>query len=223
MIKDLLLVKDNFFTNPDKILSLFDRQKFYKSWAYPGSRSHNLLESEDDSTRNFALYFTHKIANEVIPGLHGFYIDVRLHINDIYDDEILNQGWIHCDEADLAGIVYLSKEELSLDTGTSIFFKTSAEEFTSRDIQSRKMFNQYGTSLEEYKRDLKDNFNQFTEISRIGNVYNRLVAYDATMFHRPNRYNLSSKRMRQTLVFFIRNVKQNYPEKTDIKFNWVDL
>jgi hypothetical protein len=221
--KNMVFSKDNFFINPDKILTLFDREQFFQSAAYPGQRTGNLLESNKDISRNFGLFCSKKICDEIFPGIHGLMIDIRLHINTVYHDSELNQGWIHADDADLAGLIYLSKNEDCLDTGTSIFNKKIKENFSSRDITSRQEFNVTGVATDEYKKDLYENHSMFSETIRIGNVYNRLVAYDATLFHRPNRYNLDSLELRRSIVFFIKGFKRTYESKINIMSSWEDV
>jgi hypothetical protein len=41
-------------------------------------------------------------------------------------------------------------------------------------------------------------------------VYNRLIAYDATLYHRPNRYNLECNELRKSIVFFIKDIKHTF-------------
>lgn len=223
MFKNSVISKDDFFKNPNKVLTLFDQQQFYQSPAYPGLRTNNLLESADNETKNFALFFAQKLANEIFPGIYGFMIDVRFHINQNYNNDKLNQGWIHCDDASLAGIVYLSKEEFSLETGTSMFVKKTLKEFETKDFKSRQEFNLTGTATDQYLHDLENNHNLFLETIRVGNVYNRIVAYDARIFHRPNRYNLDCNDSRKSIVFFIRDFKREYTSKVNLNFNWKDV
>jgi len=221
--KDIMICKDNFFVNPDKVLALFDEESFFKSESYPGIRTNNLLESANESCRNFGLFLAKKICDEIFPGIHGLMIDARFHINHVYNNSTANEGWIHSDEADLAGLVYLSKNERSLHTGTSLFVKDTKGDFAVKDFVSRQEFNLTDVPSEEYINDLKENHTNFTETVRVGNMYNRLVAYDATIFHRPNRYNLDSDETRKSIVFFIRGFKRNYESKINIQSSWEDL
>jgi hypothetical protein len=220
---NIIVCKDEFFKNPDKVLSLFDRQSYITSMAFPGKRTNNLLESHDTETKNFALFFAQKLCDDVFPSIHKLMIDVRFHINCSYSEEHVNQGWIHSDDADLAGVVYMTKEEHSLDTGTSIFAKNNKEQFKVEDFISRQEFNLTGIPTEQYICDLKNNHNTFTENIRIGNIYNRLIAYDAKLYHRPNRYNLDSKELRKSIVFFIKGYQEEHSSKINLNFNWEDL
>jgi hypothetical protein len=221
--KDMLFCKDNFFVNPDKVLALFDQESFFKSASYPGMRTGNLLESDNVSAKNFGLFFAKKLCDEIFPGVHGLMIDVRFHLNRVYSNDIANQGWIHSDEADLAGLVYLSKNERSLDTGTSLFVKDTQGDFAVKDFTSRREFNLTDMPSAEYIDDLQENHKNFIETVRVGNVYNRLVAYDAEIFHRPNKYNLDSSDARKSIVFFIRGFKRDFESKVHLEHNWEDV
>ena len=221
--KNFVVCKNDFFKNPNKVLTLFDRQEYIISPAFPGRRTNNLLDSTDLETKNFARFFAKKICDEMFPGVFGLMIDVRFHINETYKHSLANQGWIHCDDADLAGLVYMTPEECSLDTGTSIFKKTTTEDFAVEDFKSRNDFNTTGIVSDAYLKELTDNHKIFFETIRVGNVYNRAVAYDATMFHRPNRYNLDCNMPRKSIVFFIRNFKRDFQSKIQLEYFWEDV
>jgi hypothetical protein len=175
--KNTIVCKNDFFKNPDSVLLLFDSQSYNKSVAFPGVRTNNLLESTNASTKNFALFFAQKICDEVFPGIHKLSIDVRFHINQVYTDQTVNHGWIHNDESELAGVVYMSKDEKSLDTGTSIFTKKTIENFKVGDFKSRQEFNVSGMPTDQYIEDLEINHNTFIENLRVGNALNKFLSY----------------------------------------------
>lgn len=200
---DYLIVKDDFFNNPNSVYELSLKQEYSKSEIYPGLRTENLLDSTDSDTRNFALFCAQRIKFDVFAGLTSFMLDIRFHINEPFDDTAANTGWIHADPSDLAGLVYLTPNEESFDHGTSIFIKKSEEDFSQLDFTSRLNFNLKNDVTPEYINELKDNWSNFTETIRVGNKYNRMVAYDAKSYHRPNRYNTASGEPRRSLLFFI--------------------
>lgn len=200
---DYLIVKDDFFNNPNSVYELSLKQEYSKSEIYPGLRTENLLDSTDSDTRNFALFCAQRIKFDVFAELTSFMLDIRFHINEPFDDAAANTGWIHADPSDLAGLVYLTPNEESFDHGTSIFIKKSEEDFSQLDFTSRLNFNLKNDVTPEYINELKDNWSNFTETIRVGNKYNRMVAYDAKSYHRPNRYNTASGEPRRSLLFFI--------------------
>jgi hypothetical protein len=218
-----LVVRDNFFINPEKVIKLSKQFNYANSPTWPGRRTENLLTMHDSQVQEFAKFFAKKIADEVFFGITKFLIDIRFHINDVYANDDANQGWIHNDEVCLAGLVYLNLEETNLDTGTSIFEKKTKFDFARPDFKSRQDFNLNKTVSEEYLKDLKNNHSNFTEITRVGNKFNRLVAYDAMQWHRPNRYTLESGNERLSLLFFIDKYEYVVPSSLlSMSSNWVD-
>jgi len=217
----VVVCKNNFFNNPDKILTLAQQQEYTKSDRYPGKRTINLLESTDTVTRDFAIFFAKKIALEVFPGICRFVTHISFHINEVYDDEFANSGWIHNDDVRLAGLVYLNPNESNFDSGTSIFLKHGSQDFTTTDFSSRKEFNTTSVVTDQYKEDLKLNHSNFEETIRIGNVYNRLIAYDSNLWHRPNTFKTTDGKLRTTLLFFIDHYEYDRPD-VDMNFKWID-
>jgi hypothetical protein len=216
-----VVCKNKFFNNPDKVLELSKRQTYEKSERYPGKRTINLLESTDLETKEFGVFFAKKIAREVFPGISQFVIHISFHINELYNDDEANIGWIHNDDVTLAGLVYLNPLEKNFNSGTSIFLKKEAENFTMPDFQSRKIFNTNSIVTEEYKQDLKNNHTHFEETIRIGNMYNRLIAYDSNLWHRPNTFKVLVAEPRTTLLFFIDQYEFERPE-IDNFTKWID-
>jgi hypothetical protein len=136
-----VVCKNNFFNSPAKVIELANKQEYIRSERFPGQRTINLLESTDIDTRNFAIFFAKKIAKEVFPGISRFVTHISFHINDMYDLDAVNAGWIHNDDVRLAGLVYLNPDETNFDTGTSIFLKKGEQDFENTDFPSRKEFN----------------------------------------------------------------------------------
>jgi len=219
---DFIIAKNNFFKNPYKVLKLFDRQEFKQHQTYPGLRTDNLLMSTDNETKNFALFLAQKVSTEVYPGIYGFIMDIRFHINTVYDNTEVNEGWIHSDSIDIAGVIYLTPNEQSLETGTSLFEKKTKEQFKTDDFVSRQEFNLTGISTDEYLKDLRQNHNTFTETLKVGNMFNRLISYDGEIYHRPNKYNLDCGEPRKSVVFFIKDIKQEHCTKVNLNYTWED-
>lgn len=217
----IVLCKNNFFNNPDKVVELSKKQTYEKSERYPGKRTINLLESTDPETKEFAVFFAKKIAREIFPGMHRFVIHISFHINEVYSDEFANQGWIHSDDVTLAGLVYLNSIETNFNNGTSIFLKKGEQDFKVTDFKSRKEFNTTSIVTEDYKKDLENNHKNFEETIKFGNVYNRLIAYDSNLWHRPNNFKTESQELRTTLLFFIDYYEYDRPD-IDSSSRWID-
>lgn len=204
---DYIICKNNFFENPRQVYELSTRQEYHRSSVYPGNRTNNLFESTDDNTKEFAKYFANKLKYEIFPGISHFMIDARFHINDVFDHDTANLGWIHTDNTHLAGLVYLTPNESDFSSGTSLFNKITPTDFATNDFISRQEFNLKKEVSQEYIQDLKNNWNNFDETIKVGNQFNRLVAYDAMIYHRPNTYVTKSGLPRVALVFFIQGYR----------------
>jgi hypothetical protein len=198
--KNYLITRDGYFEDPDLVVKLSERVSYTRASYYPGLRSQNLMFSEDPQINGFAEYFSNRLSYDIFPGLRNYHVDIFFHQNDVYNDIDLNQGWVHTDDAVLAGLVYLVPEELDFNTGTSIFTGEGIPNLRDREVFSQ--LNLHGIVEDDYKDRLKDNRNSFKETIRIGNCYNRMIGYDSKMFHCPNNYKASTG-VRKTLLFFI--------------------
>lgn len=213
-------VRDDFFINPWKVMHLGDTLEFQNDENWPGKRTINLFKTGDKDCIDFAKYFAKRIADEIFYGLSKFEIDIRFHKNDIYDVDEANYGWIHNDGVNFAGLVYLNQEQSNMDTGTSIFDKTTEGVFEQGDFESRKLLNLKQQVTEQYLTDLKNNHSNFTETIRTGNKFNRLIAYGADQWHRPNSYKVNTA-PRYSLLFFINKAEfENVDSKLSLTSDW---
>lgn len=206
--KNYLVCRDNYLNNPTAVIDLADRLEYKHATEYPGKRTDNLMASNDVEVREFGKWFADRLSYNVFPGISMYEITVSFHINEVYEHSELNSGWIHNDIGNLAGLVYLTPDESNLDSGTSMF-NGYAEELPD-DAEARRKFHFTGEVTPEYLTGFKRNQTQFKETIRIGNQYNRLIAYDSKMFHRPNSFITSTGAPRLTLLFFIS--KFNYEQ-----------
>lgn len=208
--ENYLVCRDNYLNNPAAAINLADRLEYKHASEYPGKRTDNLMASNDMEVREFGKWFADRLSYNVFPGISMYEITVSFHINEVYEHPELNSGWIHNDIGNLAGLVYLTPDESNLDAGTSIF-NGYAEELPD-DAEARRKFHFTGEVTPEYLTGFKRNQIQFKETIRIGNQFNRLIAYDSKMFHRPNSFITSTGAPRLTLLFFIS--KFNYEQQT---------
>lgn len=215
--------QDNFLKNPDKVVDLANTLEFIPSEVHPGRRTKNLFEINQD-TAAFGTYLAKRIADDVFPGMYNMLIDIRFHINDTYDDELCNKGWIHSDPASVAGVLYLNKDMCDFDTGTSMFEKISEGNFSTADVTSRNNFNLHKQVTERYKQDLEDNHKNFYETLRSGNKYNRLIAYDSSIWHRPNSYKMNNGENRLSIIFFVEKYEfKKHNSMLKVQPNWRDI
>jgi hypothetical protein len=196
-----VVCRDEYLPNPDTVVTLSNKQQYKRTAYYPGVRTENLLLSTDLETREFGSYFAERLKFDVFPGISSYDISVHFHINDQPNGHDANIGWVHNDNALLAGLVYLNIGETNFLNGTSMFNNTDIDIVLSEE--DRAHFNLTGIATEQYIVDCKLNQQKFAETIKIGNQFNRLIAYDAKIFHRPNSYITTSSDPRKSLLFFI--------------------
>jgi hypothetical protein len=200
---------DNFFDNPKAVKELAYSLEYSSDPAgnFPGTRTkplHVVAPEYNDffNRKLFSLFYDFKE--------HQINWDVQSYfqlIEPYGEDEELNVGWVHRDNATvLAGVVYLN-EDASLASGTSLFNPKhiGAIAINSADKQNFYKLNNK-ISKAEYIEKRNENNNLFTETVTVGNVYNRLVCYDGATYHRANNFNSGTNEPRLTQVFFVNKV-----------------
>jgi hypothetical protein len=196
-------VLDNFFDDPDAVRELALQQKFDvdATGNWPGKRTraiheispklHNLI-----CTRLFALFYDYQSENI------NWAVDTRFQ----KVDSSYKEGWVHTDSntAVLSAIIYLTPNA-NIQGGTSIYRIKKENSFIDVTNRDEKIANYKGKmSNEDVEKYRLENNNQFEETIRVGNVYNRLVAFDAHMFHAAQNFfgDADQDNERLTLVLF---------------------
>jgi hypothetical protein len=198
---EYLICRNNYLDNPQRVIELSSRQTYRKAEYYPGRRTENLLNLQDPDTKQFSVDFADRLGYDVFPGIRNYSMSLFFHINEAASDPVLDQGWVHKDVSVLAGMVYLTLGENNFESGTSIFTGEGVE-----TTENKKVWNDYnltGIATEEYVSLVKYNHSQFKETIKVGNMFNRLVAYDSKLYHKPNRYSTAVGSPRLSLLFFI--------------------
>jgi hypothetical protein len=204
---------DNFFDNPNVVRELaysLERAPD-KEGKWPGSRTEPLHIVAPDyhnffSSKLFSLFYDFKCQKV------GWDVVTYFQFLEPYSqNELVNVGWVHKDEeATFAGVVYLN-ENAQLGAGTSLF---TPKKLGGVPIHTTEKHNFYkfesNTTEDEYVKKLQENNNLFTETMTIGNVYNRMICYDAANYHRANGFTSGANEPRLTQVFFVRKVISNW-------------
>ena len=212
-------VVDDFFTDPDEVVKLANSLKFTQSNGfYPGKRTDRLHLLKYD--------FFHSVVCKVLSLYYNLnsadirYEDVSMHFQKIKPfnkkqiNHVLNKGLVHQDSGVLlAGVVYLNKKP-DLNSGTSIYMSTKKrskeydEKLGSKKKEIYKVDQNKLTKKEvaRYEKLIKDCNQDFKEVVKVNNVYNRLILYPGTYFHAGN-YEVTQERL--TLVFFLKKLKSN--------------
>jgi hypothetical protein len=203
--ENYLVSRDNYLNKPEDVIELSKLPTYSRATYYPGQRTDNLMISTYPEVKKFAEWFADRLSHDVFPGISMYEVYLCFHINDPCPDPDYNHGWIHNDYGNLAGLVYLTPGEDNINTGTSIFTGELNETELPSDTKAREEFHLYGKITPDFVNGFNRNqgFFKDKETIRIGNKYNRLVAYDSKMWHRPNSYSTSVDSPRLSLLFFI--------------------
>jgi hypothetical protein len=207
--KNYLICRDDYFDKPHSVVELSKSLNYSRSTYFPGKRTGNLLGFDDPEVKKFADWFADRISWDIFPGIRMYELYLCFHINEPTAHEQYNVGWIHNDVGNLAGLVYLTDGEENIDTGTSVFCSESddpcAIEELPTDKKALEEFYLYDKLTPEFVLGFENNYKHFEsrETIRIGNKFNRLIAYDSKLWHRPNSFTTASGSPRLTLLFFI--------------------
>ena len=202
----------NFFENPKAIIAIANSLELEpaRDGAWPGKRTkmlHEVLPEYSD-------YFNKKLMRTFYDfRKHDISWQIESYFQFIYPygtNKEVNQGWVHKDkDTVMAGVVYLN-ENPQLDAGTSLFVKKEVYNEPINCDQKHTFFKDSSLINEqEYLEKLKENNNLFTETLNVGNVFNRLVCYDGSYYHRANSF-LCNGEPRLTQVFFIRALSADW-------------
>lgn len=203
-----LIVRDDYFKNPLEIIELSKHLDYNKANYYPGERTENLLELKQKHVKEFADWFANSITIDIFPNTSKNDIFLYFHRYFPNIDPYYNRGFIHSDSGSLAGLVYLTPGEHNLNTGTSIFDNKSlpfVEPLPLKtDAKALEEFNVNHNITSDYQKGFDNNLNIFEsgETIRIGNKFNRLIAYDSKLWHRANSFSTSINETRLSLLFF---------------------
>lgn len=119
-------------------------------------------------------------------------------------------GWIHTDrDAVLASIIYLTPNFGNMNFGTSMF------KFENLDQGHRQepLVNEAGEALRDNKKARQEYNQNYKETLRVGNIFNRMIAYDGSTLHTGCGYfgnDPTTSRLTLLTFFHKINLKNNY-------------
>lgn len=202
---------DHFFNNPDKVRNFALGLEYNtSSETYAGKRTAELADIDKD----FFEVFCHRLLTVLTDDKDIEIIKISARFQKIprisTTHPELNQGWVHDDGENIfAGIIYLDQNP-NPDSGTSFYTLNEGEDAVVPELSEikRSLYSGKLTDEQVAVDAIKKHNGKFTETARFNNVYNRLVAYDASVFHKANSYDNDHERL--TLVFFL----QEYQAKS---------
>lgn len=168
------IIIDNFLDKPDIVRNSVLEINFDYTGPYPGKRS----DRADEDYQSYVQGKIESIMNTKISEFGGDSLQFQLCLEG-------DNTWIHYDESEWAGILYLTPNA-PVGAGTGIY----------RHITTGKCEGEKGI----------DNLipEDFELITMIGNVYNRLVLYRGNLWHRSviPGFGTTKETGRLTQVFF---------------------
>ena len=195
---------DNFFAQPDDILSFAQSLEYYPSetGVYPGVRSSPLHEINPALFNYFAeKLFALLYSNPPDQWMLDAFFQV---INPLHEDQYhpKNKGWIHSDvSCNFGGIVYLNKQP-DKDTGTSIYKMKHGFSYQNSDnvVVKKSHFMRQQVDDDVYKEAWEENHTQYTKTVSVDAEYNRLLLFNSSTYHGVETFGCTQPRL--TLVFF---------------------
>jgi hypothetical protein len=179
-----VIVKDNFYKNPEKVIEISRKAEYYEPIHVTGYRSK-------------MVYHEPKIKLK-LENILGIKIN-RWDTDPLEENGVFYKGFakgnlkevpgVHSDQPynDITALVYLTPN-IPFDCGTSLWMHKKTQLInpaTKEDAIRLKMnFEDLVNLLEE---DSKKR-NKWVEIDRIGNKFNRMVAYPSGAFHSATKH-----------------------------------
>ena len=169
-----LIVIDNFYNNALDTRNYILTQEFLVRGNYPGQRTISYAnEHLKETIQTYVEPFGGKITDFPIPNEDG------LNASKIYNGSFQyttsrDRSWVHIDgHNNWAGVLYLTPEA-PLSSGTS-FYKFYDGTTCKRDMNLLE-------NKEELDRCSQD-LTKWEKVDQVGNVFNRLILFNADRFH----------------------------------------
>ena len=179
-----VLVKDNFYDNPKKVLKAAHQADYYEPEHVTGYRSR--------------LVYHQPGVKEKLEKILGIRI-TRWDTDPIEENGVFYQGFaqgkkrevpgVHSDEPydDITALVYLTPD-LPFDCGTSLWMhKATGLTDPATPADARRLGMKFADLKELLENESKDR-SKWIEIDRIGHRFNRVVAYPSGLFHSASRH-----------------------------------
>jgi len=193
--KTSLIVIDDFYANPMEVRNFALNQQFNITGNFPGFRTTSLL---NDTIKEAIQYVMHPFAGEIVDWFEDGHTGAFQYTTEEH------HSWIHSDGGvRWAGVLYLTPNApLSAGTGFYRHKKTKMDRFVHlTETPTEKDLNN------PYLTDYKD-ITKWELTDEVSNKFNRLILYDATLFHKSMDYfgkSLYDGRLFQVFFFNTQN------------------
>jgi hypothetical protein len=169
-----LIVIDNFYCNALDTRNYILTQEFSVRGNYPGQRTISYAnEHLKETIQKYVEPFGGKITDFPIPNQDGSNAD-KIYNGSFQYTTSRDRSWVHIDGFNnWAGVLYLTPDA-PLSSGTS-FYKFDDGTTCKRDME-----------LLENKEDIdrcSQDLTKWEKVDQVGNVFNRLILFNANRFH----------------------------------------
>ena len=211
-----IFIVDDFYKNPDIIRYYALQQGAHNHGYHPGIRTVSCFNDEAHDK------IVKILSSSIIPtgDCYAFQFNTQNDVSWIHTDTVPNELIKNNDNEYWAAVVYLTPNA-PIDSGTTLYINKKYNMSGYKEIICDKNISQSSSEkiideITNYGSDLSKWYNT----TRIGNVYNRLVIYDASYFHQASRYFGDCKENCRLLqiFFFTTNKKMNDPNKPAIRY-----
>jgi hypothetical protein len=169
-----LIVIDNFYNNAMETRNYILTQEFKVRGNYPGQRTRSFANNHlKDIIQDYILPFGGKITEFPMPD------ETNKDDNNIYNGAFQyttsrDRSWIHVDGFNnWAGVLYMTPDA-PLSSGTGFYkYKDGTTYETDMKIMNNK------TEIDNSSQDLT----RWEQVDKVGNVFNRLILFNAKRFH----------------------------------------
>lgn len=213
MKKFPVTIVDDFFEFPNLIRDFALKQEFYKNedGRWPGSRTNLLSDVDHDFFDKFSEKLLKLFFNFNTCEL-SWNIETQFQRVPCFNkkpNSSFNIGWIHSDPCIFSGVVYLNKN-FPKNTGTNIYkIKNNVNDFDCSQDEKFVFYSGKEINEEDYENAIRKNNDQFEEIIRVENIYNRLVLFEGGQYHGVPSFYTDNLEDRLTLVFFVQDLNVN--------------
>tara|TARA_R110000868_G_scaffold24225_2_gene95975 strand:+ start:159 stop:815 length:657 start_codon:yes stop_codon:yes gene_type:complete len=194
------IIVDNFFKYPHDVRNLAMSMEYTPNeiGLFSGVRTKSLHITHP----NFFTEVCDKILNCYSIKYNDYVASMFFHLTG---QENGDSGWVHRDANLLLGsVIYLNLDNNSFDSGTT-FYKLNNLNHSKEYLNN--MRESFKVSSDDKQSKIKHNQN-FTPTINIGNMFNRMIAYDASNPHAGTGYYGTNKETsRLTLITFFGHIR----------------
>jgi hypothetical protein len=173
-VKGSLIIVDNFYNNVNEVRSFILTQEFAVKGNYPGQRTMSYAtEDLKNIIQKYVDPFAGKITEFPIPKKDQS--DAAAIYNGSFQYTVArDRSWIHTDKwNNWAGIIFLTPEApLSAGTAFYRFMDGSRSQEDTNFLNNQDIIDRFTQDLTKWEL-----------VDRVGNIFNRLILFDAHNYH----------------------------------------